>query len=69
SVIANGDGDDVSPAVSPDGRQLVFVSNKGGGDFEIFTANAAAGGGGEIRRTNDEADQFRPAWGLDTTGS
>lgn len=69
SVVTSNDGDDVAPAVSPDGRQLIWASNRGAADYEIWTGNAASGGGGEVRRTNDEIDQFRPAWGLDTSTS
>ncbi|MEO7994670.1 MAG: hypothetical protein ABI743_09765 [bacterium] len=65
SVITGSD-DDVTPNVSPDGRQVIFATNRdASGDFEIFTANAGPGGGGETKRTSDSDDQRRPDWGND----
>lgn len=64
-VITNS-ANDINPAVSPDGRQMLFASDRGNdGTFDLFSVNAAEGGGGEVRRTNtDEDDEYRPAWGL-----
>lgn len=66
ALVVSGDGDDINPAISPDGRQMLFASNRGNdGAFDLYSINAAEGGGGEIRRTNTDDDEYRPAWGLD----
>lgn len=66
AVVINSSGDDINPAISPDGRQVIFASNRASsGAFNLYTANAAPGGGGEVRRTNTNDDEYRPAWGLD----
>jgi WD40-like Beta Propeller Repeat/Lysyl oxidase len=50
---------DTDPAVSPDGRQIAFVSTRDGNE-EIYVADARTG---EVRRlTRDAQPDRRPAW-------
>jgi tricorn protease len=50
---------DVDPAVSPDGRQVAFASDRDG-DFEIYMANVSTG---KVERvTDNEVDDHKPAW-------
>jgi len=65
SVVTNS-ADDINPAIAPDGRSMLFASNRGtSGAFNLYSVNAGPGGGGETRRTNTDDDEYRPAWGLD----
>lgn len=51
--------DDVSPAFSPDGTKIAFVSNRTGHD-QIFIMNAD--GSNQTNISNSPADDFGPAW-------
>ncbi len=51
-------GADFTPVWSPDGTQIVFVSDRDG-DSEIFIRNA---GGEEIQLTHNTADDAHPSW-------
>lgn len=54
---------DIEAAWSPDGRQLVFVSNRDGPLAEVYVMNAD--GSNPRRLTTDTADERRPAWSPD----
>lgn len=55
--------DDHQPDVSPDGRHIVFVSNRDGGKGEIYVMDAD---GSHARNlTNDPASDDTPAWSPD----
>lgn len=57
-----GDWDDAAPALSPDGHQVAFASNRAGG-WDIYILDLHTG---EIRSvTQDSAYQFAPAWSPD----
>lgn len=53
-----GLGADYTPVWSPDGTQMLFVSDRDG-DAEIFIRSA---GGGEIQLTHNTADDAHPSW-------
>ena len=53
---------DNAPAWSPDGRQIAFESDRGGG-LDIYVMNAD--GSAVKRLTNDPATDSEPAWSLD----
>jgi TolB protein len=51
----------VSPAWSPDGKRIVFASNRGRGDsFDIYVMNA--NGGGQKRLTRGGIEDASPRW-------
>jgi TolB protein len=54
--------DDRSPAFSPDGTRVAFVSRRDGNP-EIYVADVAAGGA--RRLTTSEGDDLSPAWAPD----
>ena len=55
-------GEDHSPAWSPDGQRLAFVSTRDG-NAEIYVMNAD--GSGQTRLTNNTAGDLLPAWTRD----
>ena len=53
-----GPGEQVTPAWSPDGRQVVFAGDQDG-DFDIYLRNVS----GQVRNlTNNTADDAHPTW-------
>jgi Tol biopolymer transport system component len=57
-------GEDDSPAWSPDGTQIAFVSNRDGNE-EIYVMDAD--GGKQRRLTDNDGDDWFPAWSPDGT--
>ncbi|MBK5256761.1 MAG: gamma-glutamyltransferase, partial [Vicinamibacteria bacterium] len=55
---------EMSPAISPDGAQLAFVSNRSGSD-EIWVMTSAAPFGEARRVTFNDGDDTDPAWSPD----
>jgi WD40 repeat protein len=53
---------DVDPAVSPDGRYVVFASDRDG-DFEIYVANVFTGEAERV--TDNKVYDYNPGWSLD----
>ena len=60
--LTEDEGEDHSPAWSPDGQRLAFVSTRDG-NAEIYVMNAD--GSGQTRLTNNTAGDVAPAWSLD----
>ena len=56
-------GLDLYPTFSPDGAQIAYCSDRGGG-FEIYVRQLIAGGR-EIQITSDGQDSLQPAWSRD----
>ena len=58
--VTQDQGDNESPCWFPDGRYIAFSSNRNGGNYHIFIANA----NGENQRqvTFSENDQLSPSW-------
>ena len=54
--------EDTAPALSPDGKQVVFMSRREG-NWEVYIINAD--GSGLQRLTNDPADDGLPTWSPD----
>jgi TolB protein len=64
-VLTHDSGDDGSPEWSPDGKQIVFSSNRdwngtGLPAYEIYIMQA--NGNNQTRLTNDDAQDFGPHW-------
>jgi hypothetical protein len=55
-----GGGADLYPAVSPNGTQLAWAQNVGGGNYEIFTATAT--GANAARFTDFAGSDILPFW-------
>src|SRR6185503_4941773 len=53
------------PSVSPDGRRIAYVSERDGGNSEVYVCDAA--GGGERRLTRTAESESVPAWSADGT--
>ena len=56
--------DDTSPSLSPDGKMVVFTSNRNG-NYDLYVANTDLTG--LIRLTDHPADDRDPAWSPDGT--
>jgi TolB protein len=59
-----GEWDDLQPALSPDGTQVVFTSNRSG-QWDIFVLDLSTGGLAQV--TYDRAYDGSPAWSPDGT--
>ena len=64
SVVTNFSGVEVQPSLSPDGRSVVFVSDRDG-QFDIWMGLVV--GGNLVRITNDANLEARPRWSPDGT--
>ncbi|HEV2756822.1 MAG TPA: Calx-beta domain-containing protein [Actinomycetota bacterium] len=53
------------PEISPDGRKLVFASNRAGGDYEIYVLDLTAAGATPTALTSNADDDFTPSWSPD----
>lgn len=62
--LTNNDANDWSPKVSPDGMQIVFISNRDGNQ-EIYLMNID--GSEQERITFSDSDDWGPIWSLDGT--
>jgi Tol biopolymer transport system component len=56
--------DDRYPSYSPSGKKIAYdgLDAPSGGDYEIYTINAA-GGGGKVQLTDNSTDDYTPSWG------
>jgi len=62
--LTNGHGDDREPRISPDGKTIVFASDRAfKGNYDIWTVDIATGALKQI--TSAEADEFEPTWSPD----
>ena len=59
-VLSDGSFSDRNPVWSPDGARLVFVSNRDGGDLELY--GVARDGAGLTRLTQREGADWLPRW-------
>lgn len=60
---ASGDAQDRMPNWSPNGQQIVFASNRDGGDYDLFIANKD--GTGLTQITANVFDELDPSWSPD----
>ncbi len=60
--LTENDGEDFSPAWSPDGQRIAFVSDRDG-NAEVYVMNAD--GSGQTRLTNNTAGDLAPGWTRD----
>ena len=54
------DGNEVQPAWSPDGTRIVYVSDRSGGDHDIWVMNAD--GTGQRNMHDNNNPEWKPAW-------
>ena len=62
SVVTNFSGVEAQPSLSPDGRSVAFVSNRGG-KWDIYVGLVS--GGNLVRITNDPGVEYGPRWSPD----
>ncbi len=62
TVLTDSEGDDTTPAWSPDGEHIVFVSTRDG-NREIYVMDAD--GHNQVNLTNHLADDWMPSWSPD----
>lgn len=60
--LTNDPGNDVMPAISPDGRQIAFASDRAG-NWDIYLMDA--NGGQAVQLTNDPAHEIHPSFSPD----
>ena len=60
--LTDNDADDEQPAYSPDGESIVFASNRGSGDSDIFRMDS--NGGHASRVTQNNKAEESPDWGV-----
>jgi hypothetical protein len=60
--LTTAEGNDTLPALSPDGRRIVFVSDRDG-NREIYVMNAD--GSGQLNLTRHAAEDWTPCWSPD----
>jgi Tol biopolymer transport system component len=53
-------GDDETPSWSADGKEILFVSNRDGGQWDIYSMTVD--GGQVTRLTKDAQHEFHPLW-------
>lgn len=58
-------GEGRHPEISPDGRKLVFASNRTGGDYEIYVLDLTVTGATPAPLTSNTVDDFTPSWAPD----
>ena len=56
-------GLEMSPTWSPDGTRIAFVSDRAGGNLDLYAI--ATDGTGLVRLTDSPGDEFSPAWSPD----
>ena len=62
--ITKGHGDDREPKISPDGKTIVFASDRAfKGSYDVWTVDIASGETKQI--TSSELDEFEPNWSPD----
>jgi Tol biopolymer transport system component len=62
--LTTGHGDDREPRISPDGKTIVFASDRAfKGNYDVWTVDIATGALKQI--TSAEADEFEPTWSPD----
>jgi Tol biopolymer transport system component/imidazolonepropionase-like amidohydrolase len=65
--LTKGHGDDREPKISPDGKTIVFASDRAfKGSYDIWTVDVATGALKQI--TSADADEFEPSWTPDGSG-
>jgi len=57
--LTHGEGNSENPRFSPDGRHIVFASNRHGGVYQIYTMRAD---GTDVRRLTTGQASFTPDW-------
>lgn len=62
--ITNDPANDRHPSWHPDGERIVFMSNRDGGDFDLYVVDAADGTG-LVQLTNAPATEARPKYSPD----
>ena len=63
--LVQSSGEDFSPSLSPDGRQVAFVSTRDG-NHEVYVVNVDGTGLANLTRNSGMEDGF-PAWSPDGT--
>ncbi|MFB0538094.1 MAG: hypothetical protein ACETWR_24290 [Anaerolineae bacterium] len=62
TILTDSEGDDTTPAWSPDGEHIVFVSTRDG-DREIYVMDAD--GRNQVNLTHNPTDDWMPSWSPD----
>jgi WD40 repeat protein len=62
-IVADSSSNNIDPAYSPDHTRLAFSSDRGGGNYDIYLADAD--GQNAVRLTNDPGPDLQPVWSPD----
>ena len=65
--LTTGGWDDREPVYSPDGSQIAFASDRGGGSYNVWVMDVRSGALRQLTHAGAGASNYQPAWSPDGT--
>lgn len=63
--LTSGGWDDREPVYSPDGRQIAFASDRGGGSYNVWILDVGSGALRQLTHAAADASNYQPTWSPD----